>query len=425
MLQILLAFLAISIVSVTGYGLMEQLSLQQIMLDQRENARRLDVAAEAIQSSIVGMGASGTGAFAPQPVLVAGFSQMPASIGGINRSVGNVPFRYCPVVVGANGAAFLQGSATPGASIALRNGSYSFQVNGSGLVTGASLSIPADVAAFHPVAFIISAGRGDSAPPFCDEVVIANGRPRVPGGLVRIVSQPSSTDVAGASGRAIANLYVANGASGTGRSPNDPTSIQNAFRYWSESRPSSLTIHVSGAVSASTGDWNALGNALAGNGGSLAIVGDAANSGISGAPSQPLVVPAELSLRNILLPGVALRLESQSSLSLNGSIELAPNAILSSGGRRVSGTAAIALSGSGYCWASEGNDATFIRSTASNSSPVPPSAATGEEEPVIVSDPSDPSYAASVQAHNAWREKMNQYQNARMTNLSNFTCMSS
>lgn len=417
MLQIILAFLAISIVSVTGYSLMEQISLQQIMLDQRENGRRLDVAAEALQASIVSMGASGTGSFAPAPSFSGGMSQMPASVGGINRSINNVPFRYCPVVVTPSGAAVLQGE-TSGSSVALKTGSYDLQVNGSGLVTGASLSIPAEIAAFRPVAFIISAGR-DGAPSFCDEISIAqNGRARVPSGLVRIVSQPSVADVAGAAGQSISNLYVSNGATGSGRSPNDPASIQSAMRYWSSGRPSSLTIHVADAVSASGSDWDMFNAALAGNGGSLAIIGEASGASISGGPASPLVAPGNLSLQNIGLPNVSIRLGAQSSLSLSGSIALGQNAIFSSGGRRVSGSANISVP-AGYCWLSDANDATFQEQgiSGANSAPIAPGA-----EPALISDPSDPAYAQSVEAHNAWRQQVIAYQNARMTNLSNFNC---
>ena len=51
MLQLLLTILAVSIASVMGYTLITQLELQNAMQDARENQRRLNVAAEALEKS--------------------------------------------------------------------------------------------------------------------------------------------------------------------------------------------------------------------------------------------------------------------------------------------------------------------------------------------------------------------------------------
>ena len=295
MLQILLAFLAISIVSVTGYGLMEQMSLQQIMLDQRENARRLDVAAEAIQGRLVTFPGL-DGVFAPAPKNESsGWSYMPSGVGGINVTTDAVPFLYCPIALAADpqGGGAIQG-------VKMSDGTtYSTRVKANVVIDselGSTNPLGAGMAAYKPVAYIIAANRGATAPPSCLNVKERSGRPFVEGGLVRVVSRPSGAQVAGTIAASASDIYVSATGGGDGRLASDSASIDDALRQWVKFRPAAMTIHIFPGSSVVVSDsvlWNSFVGAISGSPSRLVIEGN----GVSVvAPAGQVGIPSNLSL---------------------------------------------------------------------------------------------------------------------------------
>lgn len=319
MLQILLAFLAISIVSVTGYGLIEQLSLQQIMVDQRENMRRLDVAADAVQGRLVTMPGV-EGVFAPAPLNQStGWSYMPAGLGGINATVDGTPFVYCPVapVAGNNNVQV----KSPGGS------SYGVEVK-SGVVVGsdygnvAGSAFKAGLTAYRPVAFIIAASRGSQTPPSCTDIGERNGRPFVSGGLVKIVSRPAGAVGPGTIAASSSDIYVATGSNGSGRL-NDPASIEDALLQWSNLRPSAMTIHLVGDVAVGNVDvWNRFASTLGASASRLAI--DGAGHSIT-APGGQIRSSGVLSMSSLGLNGPTLVVDSGDVLNIQGDVVLQPS----------------------------------------------------------------------------------------------------
>lgn len=318
MLQILLAFLAISIVSVTGYGLMEQLSLQQIMMDQRENARRLDVAAEAVAGSLVKV-AGMPGVYAPVPAVAAGgWSTLPASLGGIKATVDNVPFLYCPIAPNA--------ATSSGNSVAAPGESYAIDVKGDAVV-GSSLAFNSGLANFQPVAFIIAAGRGHSEPPKCSSIGVRNNRPFINGGLVKVVSAPGAIQGLGTVSGSSSEIFVTQNGTGKGTA-NDPASINDALRQWLGVRPSAMTIHISNGstVTVDAGLWGQFAASLSGSASRLTFDG---NGVTVVAPSGSVTVPANFSMSGagtdgITLIGPTLIVEQGGQFNAQGRVNLAP-----------------------------------------------------------------------------------------------------
>jgi len=323
MLQILLAFLAISIVSVTGYGLMEQLSLQQIMLDQRENARRLDVAAEAIQGRLVTM-PGGVGVFAPSPATAnTGWSAMPSNLGGINATVDGVPFVYCPIApVGGS----------PNGLVKSPDGtSYAVQIR-AGVVVGSELGhakpFNPGIVAYKPVAFIIAAARGSNTPPSCGSVNERNGRPFVPGGLVKIVSQAGDVQGAGTVASSSSEIYVSAEGGGNGRMAGDAASIDDALQQWVNGKPASMTIHLVGTAGSSitvvnASLWKTFADSLRASSSRLSI--DGGNLTLV-APASQVGVPSSLSLSGVNIVGPTFVVEQGHELNVQNGVVLQPGA---------------------------------------------------------------------------------------------------
>ena len=324
MLQILLAFLAISIISVSGYGLVEQLGLQQVMVDQRENMRRLDVAADAIQARLVSMPGR-EGVFAPAPLeLSSGWSSMPAGLGGINATVDGVPFLYCPVSpVDGTGAGRV---SSPDGS------SYGVDIQG-GVVVASHLTagdasgqqqLDAVVGSYRPVAFIVAAGRSRSTPPSCGAIRTRNGRPFVVGGLVKIVANPLNPGLAGGVGTIAAStsdIYVSPDGGGSGRQ-GDPASLDDALSHWVKFRPAEMAIHLTGDVSVrNAGVWNSFVVAMGASSGRLTI--DGAGHSVSAPPTQ-VSTPGTLTLSSVSLVGPTLVVSEGDQLSTVGDVGLVP-----------------------------------------------------------------------------------------------------
>lgn len=313
MLQILLAFLAISIISTAGYGLVEQLSLQQIMSDQRENIRRLDVAAESIQARLVTMPGV-DGVFAPAAsTLGSGWSYMPAGLGGINTTVDGVQFQYCP---------YTPTIGNPNQEIRYADGTtYGIQVK-SGVVVGADFgALPPGLSAYRPVAFVIAANKGVSAPPKCSDVRERNGRPFVPGGLVKVVSTPVNVSSGvGTIAASTSDIYVSSEGNGSGRQ-NDPASLDDALLQWARFKPAQMTIHLVGNVTASAAAWSAFAPELAASSGRLTI--DGANFSIN-APAGQVPTSGVLSLLNVGISGPTFVVGEGKVINTRGNVILQP-----------------------------------------------------------------------------------------------------
>lgn len=340
MLQILLAFLAISIVSVTGYSLVEQLSLQQIMVDQRENARRLDVAADAIAGNLVAVPGL-DGVFAPAPSNPpSSWSQLPSSVGGINSTIAGVPFLYCPVgsasgAMAANGTVNFSGTSN-----------YDIEVK-AGVVVRSNLTFDADLVDFKPVAFIIAAGRDQAAPPSCDDIELRSGRPFVSGGLVKVVSRPSGALGEGSLATSTTDFYVSAAGGGSGRA-GAPTSLNDALAHWAKFRPSAMTIHLTENVTASDPAWSLFVAQLSSSPSRLTIEG----SGFSlSAPSGDVQSPATLSLSNISVVGPRFIVNQGDEVNVQGTVSLAPSTggsgmLVEQGGRLNVANGALLIGGS-------------------------------------------------------------------------------
>ncbi len=344
MLQILLAFLAISIVSITGYGLVEQLSLQQIMVDQRENARRLDVAADAIAGNLVAVPGL-DGVFAPEPFNPSSsWSRLPSAVGGINSTVAGVPFLYCPLGAGAG---------TPNGAVNFADSSsYDIEVK-AGVVVASNLAIDADLVDFKPVAFIIAAGRDQVAPPSCEDIEVRSGRPFVSGGLVKVVSRPSGALGEGSLATSTTDFYVHSSGTGKGRSadlssPNGPTSINDALTHWTKFRPSSMTIHLTSNVTATDPIWTAFIGQLASSPSRLTIEG---NGFTLSAPGGAAGSPATLSLTNVSVVGPTFVVSQGDEVNAQGTVSLAPSSggsgmVVEQGGRLNIANGALLIGGS-------------------------------------------------------------------------------
>ncbi len=338
MLQILLAFLAISIVSITGYGLVEQLSLQQIMVDQRENARRLDVAADAIAGNLVAVPGL-DGVFAPAPNNPSSsWSRLPTTVGGINSTVAGIPFLYCPLGAGAG---------TPNATVNFADSSsYDIEVKAD-VVVASNLAIHADLVDFKPVAFIIAAGRDQAAPPSCEDIEVRGGRPFVSGGLVKVVSRPSGALGEGSLASSTTDFYVHASGTGSGRA-NSPTSINDALAHWAKFRPSSMTIHLTSNVTASDPVWTQFASQLASSPSRLTIEG---NGFTFSAPAGAAGSPATLSLTNVSMAGPTFVVNQGDEVNVKGTVTLAPSSggsgmLVEQGGRLNIANGALLIGGS-------------------------------------------------------------------------------
>jgi hypothetical protein len=386
MLQILLAFLALTLVSATGYGLYEQMALQQIMTEQRENIRRIDLAADGIQSRLVNFPGM-NGYFAPGAVTGGTWARIPDGIGGNNKTVSGVDFLYCPVASASN-----EGSV---ASYGLNSDkSYSAILrtnpdgNGQVVVGSSGISLHSSVAALNPVAIIVSAAKSRSNPPSCEDVQIVNGKPYVPGGLARIISKPSQV--------------ASYGKNSFEFGPSSNVSFDDAVDQWISSNPSSVNFSLAGNMTFSSQSdlvtWGKFLSFLSSTGAKVSING---NGFTITAPTSDLFIPSSLSLANVGIIGPRVVIGTGDELIVKGStikssgnletlrileggklsswgssigditgsdrsnqpsiISVGASFIFSDDGS-VSGGSKVAASSTGSCWASIASDKNFTMS---------------------------------------------------------------
>jgi hypothetical protein len=241
MLQLILAFLAITIVSATGYSLVEQFSVQQKVIEQRENARRLDAVAKGIESNLIAI-AGMEGAFAPSPSFAyALWSTVPDSIRGIKSSVGGSEFLYCPI------GQQLVGNV-PSLKAGLGKDEYGIEVLNNAVIRsefGHSNVSNKNFFGMGVTAFVVAPRKGFSLR--CNDInfSVSDNRFSIPNGLVRPIFQ--------------------NGNIVLGLRPNDTRaiignaiSIDQALAHWVKFNPQSFEIVISESVAVTNGPiWSA------------------------------------------------------------------------------------------------------------------------------------------------------------------------
>jgi hypothetical protein len=229
MLNVILGILMMSLVSASGIILYEQVALTAVVADQRENARRLDVVADAVSVRLgAPAGANQAVLYAPVDVGQDGapvLDTVPAGVPGVHATVSGVPFRYCPYA--------------PIAGDSVASGGY--------LVSGQQSPLPG-----RPAALVIAAGmhaKSVADVPACSAVTFQNGRYAVGGGLVRAVSAVKGMAIAQLTDGSSFEMWAAPGAAGDGSDSAHPTSLVSAMAIWKGKLPKSMVIHVPGGAS--------------------------------------------------------------------------------------------------------------------------------------------------------------------------------
>lgn len=322
MLQIILAIIGISMVSIIGFVTIEMLAIQSIAQDQRENVRRLDVAATSLQGRL-GRLPGVDNLLAPLGIEGGSYYQLPVGVGALNSNIEGVPFLYCPLANLSNESLL----SVPGAEnepISMPDASYDIR-HASGFVVSSSLAVDSNISQLNPVAFIISAGRSVDTPPSCANVQFVNGRAVVPNGLVRVVSLPSgvaSTDN-GLTGSV--EFFVAPEGSGDGTRINSPTTIDAALQHFTRYLPSNMTIHILDNVVPSNTVWSSFVAASANSGASLRINGLGTDSRLISGSDGVWTVPASTVFENVAIVGPQIIVGSGDRLLNIGLIEYFPS----------------------------------------------------------------------------------------------------
>jgi hypothetical protein len=351
MLQIILAVIGISIVSTMGFIMLEQLSLQNQMQVQRENIRRLDVAADGLVNALGRL--PGVDTLVPPAPGVSGsvpWSVLPADVGAVNSTVNGVPFLYCPVAT--LGSEELAGLANRSVrSVQMPNSNYSTVESGR-YVVSASLGLNAELRSkFNPVAFIVAPGARGETPPDCSGIKVVNNVAVVDGGLVRVVSMPGAGSVA-TGADAAAEFWVTPSGTGNGRRADDPTSINAALTHFTRYSPDTMTIHVDGTVYAADDVWGAFLNASRDSGSKLRIIGSGAGV-VEASAGGSWDIPASTFLENVLVKGPQIVVGRGDSLFTIGNVGITPfggpniSIDVLSGGRFVANGSAVQIANSG------------------------------------------------------------------------------
>lgn len=300
MLQLLLTILAVSIASVMGYTLITQLELQNAMQDARENQRRLNVAAEALENKL-GRLPNIDNLLAPEPNTSHSWATLPLSVAGVNSTVSGIRFLYCPIGYASSDNSMTGNTA---GSVDMGPTSYGIRTRG-GFVVNSDLALHPSVVAARPAAILVAAGRNTASPPSCENVRIIDGRASVEGGIAVIVSDHRNGLVDVGSGETTgAEFFVSASGGGNGLSLNSPTSLDAALAHYVKFRPASMTINVLGGVSASASAVDAFSNASRDSELRLRLVGLSV-SGAQASISSPSDVlwrtPADTTMRDVSL----------------------------------------------------------------------------------------------------------------------------
>jgi hypothetical protein len=299
MLNVILGLLMVSLVSASGFMLINNMSLTAAVSDMHENARRLDIAADAVTARLgVPAGQNQGMLFAPAPADGT-TDVLPSTVAGVHATVGGIPFRYCAYAPAAGG----------------------FAVSG-GYVVSAPAPKDDQVAQFRPAAIVIAAGLHASQAPSCDSVHVVNGRLAVDGGLVRMVSFVKGVTDAQLTDGSSFEMWVSPGANDTGSDAAHPASLAKAMDVWKGKLPKSMVIHVPGGAVFADPD---LGGAFsmpsqpAGTirSSKLSIVADGAGGTIISA-NATFDPQGALALVGVSMPQTVIHLGSHNAASIQG-----------------------------------------------------------------------------------------------------------
>lgn len=333
MLQLILAFLAITIVSATGYSLVEQVVVHQKVLEQRENARRLDAVAKSIESNLIAV--SGVnGIFAPAPGSVNGisWSTVPLGIKGITSSASGDPFLYCPV-----GRRTTNGNAgLP--EIDMPSGSYKIEVSGGGVIASDLLST---YSSSGVVAFVIAFKQGSK--PSCGDISFSGNRFSIPNGIVRPVYDGGSSTIGLKPGDTRA--FVGSGVS-----------IDQALAHWVSANPQTFDIVVSGDVVISDANvWSNFLSEISSRRSQLSFSAPSGSNASITFPSSYINISSNLLIRSnggtLTFSGANLVIKQGGQLSTQGSVAIIGNsaapAIAVEQGGRLNSSGSLAMTGLG------------------------------------------------------------------------------
>lgn len=324
MLQIILAVIGISIVSTMGFIMLEQLSLQNQMQVQRENTRRLDVAADGLVGTLGRLpGVDKLVAPIPGTSGSVPWSVLPDDVGAVNSTVSGVPFLYCPVA--SLSAEELESVATRSvSSVQMSDSNYATEVSGRYVVSSA-LAMDGDLQAlFNPVAFIVSPGTRSETPPDCSDIRVVNNVAVVEGGIVRVVSMPSGVASVGTGADAAAEFWVTSNGTGNGQSSTSPTSINAALTHFIRYSPDTMTIHMADAVFPSADIWSRFLAASADSGAKLRLIGNG-TGGLDVGSGGAWNVTASTFFENVTVKGPRVVVGRGDSLFAIGSVNLIPH----------------------------------------------------------------------------------------------------
>lgn len=351
MLNLLLSILTIAMASVMGFTLITQIELQNAAQDMRENERRLDAAADALTSRL-GRLPNIDRLLAPEPNTSSAWATLPASISGVNSTVGGIPFLYCPLGYEYNDKyAFGQTSLTVKTGSTLWS-NYTVWTRG-GYVTDSNLKIDSELRWKRPVAILVAAGRKGSTPPRCEKVKMVNGRPVVEGGLARVIfdhrdanlyrgvsdphnyhydynNYPAEYMYSNLGQSTGAEFYVANNGSGDGLSIDSPTSLDAALSHFMTYKPVSMSIKIIGSVSIQSGyysNWWFFIQYYSKDSTSRLKISGVLSEGaplpkiITSDASVPWEIPADTSIENVAFSNMLFIVGNGDRLRLSGKFE--------------------------------------------------------------------------------------------------------
>lgn len=312
MVQVVIAVLAITFAGVSGWILVEQTMLHEVASNQRENSRRLDLAADAVTGALGSVPGS-EGLYAPLGSAGADWQELPANLGAVNETVAGIPFLYCPL-----GSANSAGSVEVGFA---GDESYTAETE-AGFVVADDLSLGSGYSRSAVAAFVVGAGRQVSAPPPCSSIQYLNGNFTVPDGIVRVVGRPQGRVTAETEKRPTEFYVSATSVDGNGRSAGSPVSIDKALEHWLTFRPTSMTLNIVGTATPSASVWSAFAPALAGSDAEFTVRSE--SGGVLVTPAGQFPVTRDTTLSNVSISGSFPYVSGGDQLTINGNVSIAP-----------------------------------------------------------------------------------------------------
>ncbi len=324
MMQILLTVIGLAMAAGAGYALILNFSTQSISSEVAVTTERLDLAAASIarMAKVI----PGTDVLSPPAATydaAVGYSTMPEASGPFDTRIDGVPFLYCPLGHLTNAQVAQLGGTTSG-TLYMTSQSRG-EVRYGSLVVQSALSADIDAGVqttFDPIAIIVAPDRDRTVPPSCNAVRLSGGRLVVTNGIARAVSNTRGLEKAKG---VLDTIYVSSAGTGGGTGPHDRASIGSALSYYAYMRPERLTISIADGVVASSAAWTQFVSAAGGSSGSLAIVGETIGTSSLRAPSgSSLVIPENMSLRNIAIAGPHIVVQAGDKLTLTGRVDFYP-----------------------------------------------------------------------------------------------------